>query len=70
MSSTPCAAPGPAQIDRRNRERQISLLANMAPGYALGDALRTVDRRVQQLDIPAGYRTGVTGMGKLLQRDA
>ena len=57
---------GPAQIDRRNRERQISLLANMAPGYALGDALRAVDRRVQQLGIPAGYRTGVTGMGKLL----
>jgi HAE1 family hydrophobic/amphiphilic exporter-1 len=57
---------GPAQIDRRNRERQISLLANMAPGQALGDALRSVDRRVHQLDIPAGYRTGVTGMGKLL----
>jgi HAE1 family hydrophobic/amphiphilic exporter-1 len=57
---------GPAQIDRRNRERQISLLANMAPGYALGDALSAVDRRVLQLGIPAGYRTGVTGMGKLL----
>jgi len=57
---------GPAQIDRRNRERQISLLANMAPGYALGDALSAVDRRVQQLGIPAGYRTGITGMGKLL----
>ena len=56
---------GPAQIDRRNRERQISLLANMAPGYALGDALRSVDRRVQQLGLPPGYRTGVTGLGKL-----
>jgi len=57
---------GPAEIDRHNRERQISLLANMAPGYALGDALRAIDRRVQQLNIPPGYRTGVTGMGKLL----
>src|SRR5262249_52235607 len=57
---------GPAEIDRHNRERQISLLANMAPGYALGDALRAVERRVQQLDIPAGYHTGGTGMGKLL----
>jgi HAE1 family hydrophobic/amphiphilic exporter-1 len=58
---------GPAEIDRHNRERQISLLANMAPGYPLGDALRAIDRRVQQLGIPPGYHTGVTGMGKLLQ---
>ncbi|MFI5396388.1 MAG: efflux RND transporter permease subunit [Candidatus Binatia bacterium] len=57
---------GPTEIDRHNRERQITLLANMAPGYALGDALQAVDRRVQQLDIPPGYRTGVTGMGKLM----
>ena len=57
---------GPAEIDRLNRERQISLLANMAPGYALGDALREVNRRVQQLDIPPGYHTGVSGYGKLL----
>ena len=58
-------ATGPAQIDRRNRERQISLLANMAPGYALGDALREIDRRVALLGLPPGYHTGVTGMGKL-----
>jgi HAE1 family hydrophobic/amphiphilic exporter-1 len=57
---------GPAQIDRRNRERQISLLANMAPGYALGDALHAVNRRVKQLIVAPGYHTGVTGMGKLL----
>ena len=57
---------GPAQIDRRNRERQISLLANMAPGYALGDALHAVNRRVKQLNVAPGYHTGVTGMGKLL----
>ncbi len=57
---------GPAEIDRHNRERQISLLANMAPGYPLGDALRAVERRVAQLGIPPGYHTGVTGMGKLL----
>jgi len=57
---------GPAEIDRYNRERQISLLANMAPGYALGDALRAIDKRVKRLSIPPGYHTGVTGMGKLL----
>ncbi|HVN87337.1 MAG TPA: efflux RND transporter permease subunit [Candidatus Binatia bacterium] len=57
---------GPAQIDRHNRERQITLLANMAHGYALGDALREIKRRVRQLDLPPGYHASVTGMGKLL----
>jgi len=57
---------GPAQIDRRDRERQISLLANMAKGYALGDALREVNLRVAKLDLPPGYHTGVSGMGKIL----
>ena len=57
---------GPAQIDRRDRERQISLLANMAKGYALGDALREVKQRVARLDIPPGYHAAVSGMGKIL----
>jgi hydrophobic/amphiphilic exporter-1 (mainly G- bacteria), HAE1 family len=57
---------GPAQIDRRNRERQIMLLANMAKGYALGDALQAVKRRVAALGIPPGYHAEVSGMGKLL----
>jgi HAE1 family hydrophobic/amphiphilic exporter-1 len=57
---------GPAQIDRHNRERQISLLANMAPGYALGDALHAVNGHLAQLGVPPGYHTGVSGMGKLL----
>jgi len=58
---------GPAEIDRLNRERQITMLANMAPGYALGDALRLIDKRVHQLDIPPGYHTGVTGYGKMIK---
>jgi HAE1 family hydrophobic/amphiphilic exporter-1 len=57
---------GPAEIDRHNRERQITLLANMAPGYPLGDALQAIERRVRQLGMPPGYHTSVTGMGKLL----
>ena len=63
------AAPGtgPAQIDRHNRQRQISLLANLAPGYALGDILSAINAQVKRLDLPPGYYAGVTGMGKLFQ---
>ncbi|MBI4515458.1 MAG: efflux RND transporter permease subunit [Deltaproteobacteria bacterium] len=56
---------GPAQIDRLQRERQISLLANMAPGNPLGDALDALEHKVAQLEVPPGYHTGVSGMGKL-----
>ena len=59
---------GPAEIDRLNRERQITMLANMAPGYPLGDALVAIDKRVRQLDIPPGYHTGVTGYGKMIKQ--
>ena len=57
----------PAQIDRRNRERQIMLEANLASGYALGDVLTEVDRRIARIDMPAGYHAAVTGMGEMMR---
>jgi HAE1 family hydrophobic/amphiphilic exporter-1 len=59
---------GPAEIDRFNRERQITLLANMAPGYALGDALGRIEKSVGQLNVPPGYHTAVTGYGKMMKQ--
>jgi HAE1 family hydrophobic/amphiphilic exporter-1 len=58
---------GPAQIDRRNRERQVMLEANLASGYALGDVLAEVDRRIARIDMPAGYHAAVTGMGEMMR---
>ena len=62
---------GPAQIDRRNRERQISS-AGQHGARATPSATRSreIDRRVAQLDIPPGYRTGVTRHGQADPRDA
>lgn len=59
---------GPAEIDRFNRERQITLLANMAPGYAMGDALGRIEKSVRQLNVPPGYYTAVTGFGKIMKQ--
>ncbi len=55
---------GPVQIDRQDRQRQITLTGNLAKGKALGDALSEIDTAVKEIGLPPGYTTGVTGMGK------
>jgi hydrophobe/amphiphile efflux-1 (HAE1) family protein len=42
-------------ITRRNRERSISIFANVAPQKSQGDALATAERVAQEL-LPPGYR--------------
>ena len=56
---------GPAQIDRQNRQRQVTILANVATGRSLGDALADIDRKVKAMDLAPGYTTNVSGRGKL-----
>ncbi|MFA5147074.1 MAG: efflux RND transporter permease subunit [Candidatus Omnitrophota bacterium] len=45
----------PLTITRRNRERAISLFANVAPGKSQTDAIAQVDRIAKEV-LPAGYR--------------
>ena len=52
---------GPQSIERRSLERQISISAGVLPGYAMGDVARDVQRAIQQLGLPPGYRTVFTG---------
>src|SRR5262245_41734128 len=56
---------GPVQIDRQDRQRQITMIGNLAKGKALGDALTDIDGAVKEIGLPPGYTTGVTGMGKM-----
>jgi HAE1 family hydrophobic/amphiphilic exporter-1 len=56
---------GPVQIDRQDRQRQITMIGNLAKGKALGDALTDIDGAVKEMGLPPGYTTGVTGMGKM-----
>lgn len=58
------AGTGPVQIDRQERQRQITLTGNLAKGKAMGDALAEIDTVVQEVGLPIGYSTGVSGMGK------
>jgi HAE1 family hydrophobic/amphiphilic exporter-1 len=56
---------GPVQIDRQERQRQITITGNLAKGKALGEALPQIDAEVQKMGLAPGYTTGVTGMGKM-----
>ncbi len=58
----------PASIDRLNRQRQVTVSASLAPNGSEADGLVAVQRYAGELNMEAGYRTGVTGQSKELQR--
>ena len=58
---------GPVQIDRQDRERQITIMANLEKWKPLGEALGDVDRIARELDFPPGVSTAVTGFGDLME---
>ena len=49
------AGVGPQQINRRNLEQQVSINANVLPGYATGDVANDVRREIDKLGLPPGY---------------
>jgi HAE1 family hydrophobic/amphiphilic exporter-1 len=55
------AGVGPQSIERRSLERQISISAGVLPGHNMGDVARDVQRAIDQLGLPPGYRTVFTG---------
>lgn len=56
---------GPVQIDRQERQRQITITGNLAKGRGTADALADIDAKVKEMGLAPGYTTGVTGMGKM-----
>jgi hydrophobic/amphiphilic exporter-1 (mainly G- bacteria), HAE1 family len=57
-----------SRIDRLDRQRQVSLRAGIAPGYALADRIEALNGAVRELNLPAEYTTSVSGRGRELQR--
>ncbi|HET9528971.1 MAG TPA: efflux RND transporter permease subunit, partial [Blastocatellia bacterium] len=54
-------ATAPSRIDRLDRQRQVSLRANVGPGYALSDRLEALRKEVENMNLPAAYTTSVSG---------
>ena len=60
---------GPAQIDRLDRQRQVTLVANL-DGVPLGEALDKVTAAMKALDPPPGYAGGPLGRSKIFAETA
>lgn len=60
-------ASGPAQINRANRSRNISIFANTAPGVAAGDAALEFEKIIAQARLPIGYAVSAEGRAKRMK---
>ncbi|HRH43939.1 MAG TPA: efflux RND transporter permease subunit, partial [Pyrinomonadaceae bacterium] len=61
---------GPASIDRVNRQRQVTVLANARPGGSQTNIINALNAAVKDLKLPAGYSSGYVGQSKELQKSA
>jgi multidrug efflux pump subunit AcrB len=55
---------GPTQIDRVGRQRQITITANVAPGYGQSTVSDALAKIIVDLHLPAGYRAAPAGFTK------
>jgi HAE1 family hydrophobic/amphiphilic exporter-1 len=58
----------PSRIDRLDRERQVSLRASIAPGYALADRIEAMRGAVAEMNLPVAYTTSVSGRARELEK--
>jgi HAE1 family hydrophobic/amphiphilic exporter-1 len=58
----------PSRIDRLDRERQVSMRASVAPGFALADRIDALKKIVAEMNLPAAYTTTVSGRARELER--
>jgi hydrophobic/amphiphilic exporter-1 (mainly G- bacteria), HAE1 family len=57
---------GPSSIERTNRKRQVTLLANTKPGGSATSIQAGIEQAVKEANLPAGYTTGYVGQSKEL----
>jgi hydrophobic/amphiphilic exporter-1 (mainly G- bacteria), HAE1 family len=56
-----------SRIDRLDRQRQVSLRAAVAPGYAQADRIAALKAEVAAMGLPTGYSTRVSGRARELE---
>ena len=57
-----------SRIDRLDRQRQVSLRAGVAPGYAQADRIAALRAEVNKMGLPTGYSTRISGRARELER--
>ena len=63
-------ASGPAQIDRKDRSRKVSVLAITATGSSLGEASKTLLKMIEEFPPPPGITFEMGGMAKNMAETA
>ncbi|MBK5298791.1 MAG: efflux RND transporter permease subunit, partial [Vicinamibacteria bacterium] len=61
-------AESPSRIDRQDRQRQVNVRANVAPGFAQADRMLALQQAANELNMPAAYSTAVAGRARELER--
>jgi HAE1 family hydrophobic/amphiphilic exporter-1 len=56
------------RIEGLDRQRQVAIRANIAPGYALGDRLPEMFQAAEAMNMPAAYSTTIIGRGREFNR--
>jgi len=56
-------AVSPRELNHFNQRRSVTLTANLAPGYSLGEALSFMDGAAQRV-LPPGYATELNGVSR------
>ena len=63
-------ATGPSAVDRLNRERQVMLTANVAPGFSQQALIAAVQQMVAEMQLPKEYAAAPAGPSVELARTA
>ncbi len=58
----------PARIDRLDRQRMVSIRANISTGYALADRVQALRALATEIGVPPGFESRVLGRGKELEK--
>ena len=61
---------GPSSIDRLNRQRQVTVYANIKPGGGSTTITTAMDKFISELKLDPGYTAGVAGTSKELAKSA
>ncbi len=57
---------GPVSIERQDRRRQVTVMANLESGKPLGEAITQVEQTAAMVGIPEGVRTVFTGTADMM----
>ena len=59
---------GPSAIDRLNRQRQVTITANVTSGGSQSEVIAQLDQAVREIGVGSEYTTGLAGRSKELGR--